>query len=44
MEQDRKPRNKPNHMKAPLIKEVVTYNGEETASSMSGARKTDSYM
>ena len=41
MEQDRKPRNKPTHMVTlSLIKETRIYNGEKTASSISGAGKT----
>ena len=37
MEQDRKPRDKPT---LSLIKEARIYNGEKTASSISGAGKT----
>ena len=41
MEQDWKPRNKPMHLWAPyLTKEARIYDGEETASSISGAGKT----
>ena len=41
MEQDRKPRDKPAHMVTlSLIKEARVYNGEKTASSISGAGKT----
>ena len=41
MEQDRKPRDKPTHMVTfCLIKEARLYNGEKTASSISGAGKT----
>ena len=42
MEQDRKPGDKPTHMWPPyfLIKEARIYNGEKTASSISGAGKT----
>ena len=41
MEQDRKPRDKPTHMVTlSLIKEATVYNGEKTASSISGAGKT----
>ena len=42
MEQDRKPRDKPTRVWSPLslIKEARIYNGEKTASSISGAGKT----
>ena len=42
MEQDRKPRDKPTHIWSPYfyIKEARIYNGEKTASSISGAGKT----
>ena len=40
MEQDKKPRDKPMHVWSPLIKEERIYNGEKTASSISGAGKT----
>ena len=43
MEQDRKPRDKPtlsSQVTLPLIKEARIYNGEKTASSISGAGKT----
>ena len=42
MEQDRKPRDKPTHdmVTSSLIKEARIYNGEKTASSISGAAKT----
>ena len=42
VEQDRKPRDKPMHTSSPylLIKEARIYNGEKTASSISGAGKT----
>ena len=41
MEQDRKPRDKSTHMVTLfLIKEARIYNGENTASSISGAGKT----
>ena len=39
VEQDRKPRDKPMHI-CSLIKEARIYNGEKTASSISGAGKT----
>ena len=47
MEQDRKPRDKPTHIWSPylsLIKEARVYNGEKTASSISSAGKTGSYI
>ena len=42
MKQDRKPRNKPMHLWAilSLTKKARIYNGEKTASSISGAGKT----
>ena len=40
MEQDRKLRDKPTYIWSPLIKEARIYNGEKTASSISGAGKT----
>ena len=41
VEQDRKPRDKHAHMVTlSLIKEARIYNGEKTASSISGAGKT----
>ena len=41
MEQDRKPRDKPRHIVTLfLIREARIYNGEKTASSISGAGKT----
>ena len=43
MEQDRKPRDKPTHIymvTLSLIEEARIYNGEKTASSVSGAWKT----
>ena len=42
MVQDRKPRDKPTHIMATefMTKEARTYNGEKTASSISGAGKT----
>ena len=43
MEQDRKPKDKPMHIymvTLSLIKEARIYNGEKTASSLSGAGKT----
>ena len=42
MEQDTKPRDIP--MNLSLIKQARTYSGEKTASSISVAGKTDSYM
>ena len=47
MEQDRKPRDKPTHfilVTLSLINEARIYNGEKTASSISGAGKVDRYM
>ena len=42
MEQDRKPRDKPTHIMGTQFttKEARTYNGEKTASSITGAGKT----
>ena len=42
MEQDRKPRNKPMHLRVPyfLTKEARIYNGAKTASSINGAGGT----
>ena len=40
MEQDRKPRDKPRHIWLCFTKEARIYNGEKTASSISGAGKT----
>ena len=42
MEQDRKPRDLPTHIGSPffLIKDARIYNGEKTASSISGTGKT----
>ena len=41
MVQDRKPRDKPTHMVTKFMtKEARTYNGEKTAPSIIGARKT----
>ena len=40
MEQDRKPRDKLMHLWVSLTKEANTYNGEKTASSISGVGKT----
>ena len=41
VEQDRKARNKPTHLWVPYFdKKVRIYNGEKTASSVSGAGKT----
>ena len=42
MVQDRKPRDKPTHIWSPNLwtKEARTYNGEKTASSISGTGET----
>ena len=44
VKQDRKPRNKPMHLRVPytlfLTKEAIIHNGEKTVSSISGAGKT----
>ena len=40
MEQNRKPRDKPMHLRTPLTKEARIYNGEKTISLTSGAGKT----
>ena len=42
-EQDRKPRNKPLHLRVPYFwqrRQEYTYNGEKRASSINGAGKT----
>ena len=40
MEQNRKPRDKPMHLRTPLTKEARIYNGLKTISLTSGAGKT----